>query len=144
MADRTPKLYEGLFLMNQQAIQSDLQNGIDTIRGMLDRAGAEVIALGRWDERRLAYEIGGQKRGLFLLSMFRVDPVQIANIERDCNLAEEVMRVLMLRADHYGEAELAHIQQDTQAQMFEHDEEPEQEESVEDDVEVEEEETAGV
>lgn len=107
MADPTPKLYEGMFLMSQSAVSAGLGNAIDLVRGMLDRADAEVLSLARWEERKLAYPIAGQKRGTFLLSLFKVAPVQIANIERDCNLSEDVLRVMMTRADHLGETEIA-------------------------------------
>ncbi|MEM1213985.1 MAG: 30S ribosomal protein S6 [Planctomycetota bacterium] len=106
MADTTPRLYEGMFLVNLQALSGDLDGALQEVRSMLDRAGAEVVTLGRWDERKLAYPVAGQKRGVFLLSLFKVEPVQIANIERDCNLSDAVLRVLMTRADHMGEVEL--------------------------------------
>lgn len=106
MSDNKAALYEGLFLINQQEMAGDLDGALSHIREMLDRAEAEVVSLRKWDERKLAYPVNGQKRGLFILALFRVRPVQVANIERDCNLSELVMRVLMTRADHYGEVEI--------------------------------------
>ncbi len=107
MADPTPKLYEGMFLMSQSAVSAGLDSATDTVRGMLDRVEAEVLALSKWEERKLAYPIEGQKRGTFLLAYFKVKPTQIVNVERDCNLSEDVLRVMMTRADHMGETELA-------------------------------------
>ncbi|MEM6855189.1 MAG: 30S ribosomal protein S6 [Planctomycetota bacterium] len=107
MADTTPKLYEGMFLMTQASVSAGLGNAIDLVRGMLDRVDAEVLTLAKWEERKLAYPIEGQKRGTFLLTLFKVTPTQIANIERDCNLSEDVVRVMMTRADHMGETEIA-------------------------------------
>jgi small subunit ribosomal protein S6 len=92
--------------MSQSAISAGVGSAIDIVQGMLDRAEAEVITLNRWDERKLAYPIEGQKRGTFLHTLFKVNPVQIANIERDCNLSEDVLRVLMTRADYMGETEI--------------------------------------
>jgi len=107
MADPTPKLYEGMFLMNQSSVSAGLANATGIVRGMLDRVDAEVLTLAKWEERKLAYPIDGHKRGTFLLSLFKVTPTQIANIERDCNLSEDVVRVMMTRADHMGETEIA-------------------------------------
>ena len=36
-------------------------------KALLDRAEAEVVSLRKWDERRLAYAIKGQKRGLYII-----------------------------------------------------------------------------
>ena len=106
MSDRPIYLYEGLFLLNQQAVASDYAGCVDFIKGVFERAEAELLSLRKWDERRLAYPIKGQKRGTYILTYFRARGTQIANIERDCNLSDQVMRNMMLRAEHIGETEL--------------------------------------
>lgn len=111
MAETSNQLYEGLFLLSQQSLSNGLAAGIDTIQTMLDRAEARTIALGKWDERKLAYPIEGQKRGTFFLALFEVEPHQIANIQRDCNLSEDVLRVMFLKGDHYGEVEIEQAKQ---------------------------------
>lgn len=112
MPESSLPLYEGLFLMNQQAFAGDLTAALDRVRDLLGKAGAEIVSLRKWDERKLAYPIQGQKRGLFLLTLFRVAGDQIARIERDCYLSDDVLRVLITRADHMGETE---IQQEIKA-----------------------------
>ncbi|HVZ93558.1 MAG TPA: 30S ribosomal protein S6 [Phycisphaerales bacterium] len=91
--------YEAMFLITQ-ANSVDLGGVVDHIREIFRRAHAELIAMKKWDERRLAYEIDKQKRGLYILAYFSCDPVNIANMERDCNLSEKILRALILRADH--------------------------------------------
>jgi ribosomal protein S6 len=101
-----PQLYEGLFLLNQQAVAGDFNAAVEFVRNVLERAGAQVRLLKKWDERKLAYEIKGQKRGAYLLAYFLVEGVQIANIERDCNLSEVVLRNLIIKAEHVGDTEI--------------------------------------
>lgn len=101
-----PRLYEGLFLLNQGAVASDFAGVIEHVKELFTRAKAELLVLTKWDERRLAYEIKGQKRGLFLLAYFRAEGDAVAHIENDVNLSERVVRVMMIRADHVGETEL--------------------------------------
>lgn len=121
MSDTTPVLYEALFLVSQTALSTDSAGVTAHVQEMLDRAEAETLTLHKWDERKLAYPIDGQKRGTFLIAYFNARPTQIANIERDCNLSEQVMRVMFIRADHMGEAELklalegAQVAEDTEA-----------------------------
>jgi ribosomal protein S6 len=59
MQDRT-YTYEGLFLFPQSAV-ADLQGAADHVLELLNRAGAEIISFKKWDERRLAYEVEGNK-----------------------------------------------------------------------------------
>ena len=98
-------LYEGMFLMSQSAIGGGLDAAIEFVREALGRIDAEVITLRKWDDRKLAYPIKGQKRGVFLLSMFRADGSRLTEVERVCNLSEQVIRVMMTRCDYYGQVE---------------------------------------
>ncbi len=91
--------YEGMFLVSQ-ATASDLQGSIDHIREILARGDVEMIAMQKWDERRLAYEIRKHKRGVYFLTYFSADPTKIELIERAANLSEQLLRFMVLRADH--------------------------------------------
>lgn len=91
--------YEGLFLF-PQAAAADLGATVDHVKEILRRADAEVLALTKWDERRLAYDIRGNKRGLYLLAYFKAPRHKLAGLERDCNLSERMLRSLVIRADH--------------------------------------------
>ncbi len=97
--------YEAMFLIGQ-SVSADLTGVIQHINEVLARGGAEVIAMRKWDERRLAYEIRGQKRGLYILVYFRAEGPNVAHIERDCNLSEKILRALILRADHLTQEEM--------------------------------------
>jgi len=98
--------YEGMFLIGQ-ASATDLASAVEHIQGLLDRVQANLIALAKWDERRLAYEINKQKRGLYLLAYFDAPAQNMAQLERDCQLSETLMRVLFTRADHLTDEEIA-------------------------------------
>lgn len=91
--------YEGLFLFPQAAV-SDLQGAADHVLEILHRAGAEIISFKKWEERRLAYEIRGNKRGLYFLAYFTAKADKLAGIERDCSLSEKLLRAMVTRADH--------------------------------------------
>lgn len=105
MAESSRSLYEGMFLLDQRA-GVEFQAGLDKVREILENAGAEVVALNKWDERKLAYPIRGQKRGTYLLGLFRVEGAKITPIERSCHLSEEVLRVMITRGEHLGEMEI--------------------------------------
>lgn len=97
--------YEGMFLVSQAAA-TDLDGMIAHINEILERAHAEIVALRKWDERRLAFEINKQKRGTYILAYFSCDPVNLSHIERDCNLSERILRSMVLRCDHLSVDEM--------------------------------------
>lgn len=98
------KQYEGMFLVSPAVGDGD--KPLEPVKRVLDRAEAEVIVCKKWDERKLAYEVGGQKRGTYVLSYFRCDGSRIADIERDVQLSEELLRVLILTAEDLTEEQM--------------------------------------
>lgn len=91
--------YEAMFLLSQ-AQAADFGGAIAHINEILQRGHAEIVAMRKWDERRLAYEIRGNKRGVYILAYFKAPAGSLAHIERDCRLSERLMRSMILRADH--------------------------------------------
>jgi len=98
-------LYEGLFLLSQSAVGGGVGPAIEHIRETLGRIDAEVITLHKWDDRKLSYPVKRQKRGTYLLSLFRADGTRLTEVEHTCNLSEQVLRVMVTRCDHMGQVE---------------------------------------
>lgn len=98
MSENTIHTYEGLFLFPQSA-GANLGEAAEHVQGLLGKVDAEVLSFGKWDERRLAYEIKGNKRGIFFLSYFKVAGDQMATLERQCLLSEDLLRFMLTRAD---------------------------------------------
>jgi small subunit ribosomal protein S6 len=94
-----------MFLLDGSS--SDFEAAARPIRTVLDRNEVEILGLKPWDERRLAYEIKGRRRGLYALVYFNADPERVKEIEHDCQLSEEILRILVLHKDHLSEEELA-------------------------------------
>ena len=99
MAETRINAYEGMFLF-PQTVSADLQSAADHVLETLSKGGAEVISLCKWDERRLAYDIKGNKRGVYFLTYFKCDAQKLTLIERDCRLSEKLLRSMITRADH--------------------------------------------
>ena len=92
------KQYEAMFLIDP-TFAADVANAENEVRRILGRAGAEVIVMGKWDERKLAYPIQRRKRGCYVLAYFNAEQSRIKDLERDCHLSEHVLRVLVTRAE---------------------------------------------
>ena len=101
------KLYEGMFLIDSTEAAKDWEGILEFIKKMLTKVDAEIISIRKWDERGLAYPIKRVNRGTYILVYFKVDGQKISDIERDVQLSDRVMRVLILRAEHISEADAA-------------------------------------
>lgn len=110
------KLYEGLFLVDSADAAADWSAVTGAVEKILSRADAEVVSLAKWDERKLAYEMKGRSRGTYILSYFNCAPGRIGAIERDVQLSEQILRVMILTTDRMSESDIG---KDTPAALME-------------------------
>lgn len=96
METAVKRLYEGMFLVDSGEAAADWEGTLAMIENILKRADAEVVTMRKWGERRLAYEIDHKARGTYILCYFKAEARRIAGIEKDVQLSEKIMRVLLL------------------------------------------------
>jgi len=98
--------YEAMFLLPPAAAMDQDGTGLRLCRSFIERHGGQVVVIKRWDERKLFYEVNGQKRGTYVIAYFRAPGAAVAAIERDVKLSDEVLRVMVTKADHLNEEEM--------------------------------------
>ena len=89
--------YECMFLFDPTKVSGDAAGAAKHVETVLTKNHAEILASRQWDERRLAYPVKGQKKGLYYLTYFRSEGKNLVNIERDCALNEAILRTLTIR-----------------------------------------------
>ncbi len=99
----TKRLYEGMFLVDSAIAWDQVTGRITTL---LEKYEGNVTDLKKWDERRLAYEIKGKNRGLYVLVYFEMPTGMLHELERDIHLSEDIMRAMILRTDAMTEEDL--------------------------------------
>jgi small subunit ribosomal protein S6 len=94
------RLYEAMILVDSGEAASDWEGINEHIKKIFDRGEAEILSMRKWDDRPLAYEIAGKKRGTYILVYFNSPSGSISAIERDMQLSERIVRAIILRGDH--------------------------------------------
>ena len=110
------KLYEGMFLVDSARAASNWDGINSAIKRILERAGAEIVSMRKWDDRKLAYDIRGVGRGTYILTYFRADGGKIQEIEKAVQLSENIIRVLILGTEQMSKED---IEKDTPAAKVE-------------------------
>ncbi len=105
MSEITINNYEAMFLFPQSAT-ANLGEASDHVLAHLEKVGGEVISFRKWDDRRLAFPIKGNKRGVFFLGYFKLAGDKMAGLERNLLLSEEIVRFLITRADHLSQEQM--------------------------------------
>lgn len=100
--------YEAMFLLPAGSIELDA--AIKLCRGVVEKHAGTVLVAKKWDERKLAYEIGKTKRGLYILVYFTAPGSAVAQIDRDVRLSEQFIRVLVTDAAHLSVEEMEAVE----------------------------------
>lgn len=91
--------YEGMFLVDPVAHAADPEGVEKSVQALLAKHGAKVHQFARWDERKLAYEIRGHKRGVYLLAHFEMPGGSIDALRKEARITEMILRNLVIRLD---------------------------------------------
>ncbi len=100
------KIYEGMFLVDSAEAAADWDAVITGIKNILEKTEADIISIRKWDERKLAYDIKGKSRGTYILCYFKSDGEKIQDIERNVQLSEKILRVLILSVEHMTQEDI--------------------------------------
>ena len=90
------KIYETLVLVDSAFAQKNENAGPKLVQSLIEKSGGEVIRIEKYAEQRLAYEIRNNKRGMYVLAAFRMDPLKVMGLDREFRLDEHVLRNIVL------------------------------------------------
>lgn len=92
-------VYEGMFILESNRFGRDPETVSGQIPAMIEKFGGEILVSRLWEERRLAFAIKGQRKGTYWLTYFRLDSRRLADLRRQCQITEDILRVLFLKVD---------------------------------------------
>jgi small subunit ribosomal protein S6 len=91
--------YEAMFILENNAANADFEQTAGAVDAILEKHGASLVRKDKWDERKLAYEIKGQRRGTYYLVYFTAPPSGLAGMAEDLQLTELVLRHMFIVLD---------------------------------------------
>ncbi|MEZ6005560.1 MAG: 30S ribosomal protein S6 [Planctomycetota bacterium] len=96
-----------MVLVSNQVVREDWRKAKALVGDTLVKHGANVKALRRYEERRLAYPIAGNQRATYYLSYFEMPGENMPAFKRDFDLSEQVLRYLVQAVEVMPEDEPA-------------------------------------
>jgi small subunit ribosomal protein S6 len=92
-------VYEGMFILESNRFGRDPDTVSGQVPAMIEKLGGEILVSRLWEERRLAFPIKGQRKGTYWLTYFRLDSSRLVELRRQCQITEDILRVLFLKVD---------------------------------------------
>ena len=68
-----------------------------------DESGGFVTKTDNWGKKKLAYDVGANKEGTYVLVNYETIPQQVQRLERYCVLSELVIKYMTVRAEELPE-----------------------------------------
>jgi small subunit ribosomal protein S6 len=91
--------YEGMFILDTNRYGRDQSGVANQISELITKRNGTILVSRLWEERRLAYPINGQRKGTYWLTYFKMDSSELATLNREIQLNENVLRALVLKVD---------------------------------------------
>lgn len=89
--------YEMIYILRPDIIDEQVNKEVDRYRDFLIEQKAQEVQIKIWGKRRLAYPINRFQDGIYVQMNYQADGSQIATLERDMRLSDEVIRYLTIK-----------------------------------------------
>ena len=91
--------YEILFIAEQNLGEPEVDTLTATVKGFIEKENGTVEKVEKWGKKRLAYTIGKNREGSYVLMIANAPGSAIAEVERRMRVTDGILRFLAIRID---------------------------------------------
>ena len=91
--------YELMVILDPSLDERTVAPSLDTYLNVVRQDGGQVESVDVWGKRRLAYEIEKNADGIYAVVEVTCEPATVAELDRQLNLNESVLRTKVLRLE---------------------------------------------
>src|SRR2546425_4556427 len=88
-----------MFIVRPELDEEQVETATDRVHQLVVANGGEVTKTAAWGKRRLAYQVGANREGYYVVSNFNIESDKIAELERVLKISDTVFRHLLVRRD---------------------------------------------
>lgn len=91
--------YELMVILDPDLEERTVAPSLDQFLGVVRQGGGTVEKVDVWGRRRLSYEINHRVEGIYAIVDVVAEPATVAELDRQLNLNEAVLRTKLVRPD---------------------------------------------
>ena len=91
--------YEILFIAEQNLGEAEVDTLTATVKGFIEKENGTVEKVEKWGKKRLAYTIGKNREGSYVLMIANAPGSSISEVERRMRVTDGILRFLAIRID---------------------------------------------
>jgi len=92
-------IYENIVIFDSSLSDEEAEGTVTKIKGIVTGSGGEVLKVDIWGRRKLAYEIKKQKKGLYVLLLYKTPPETIKKLEDFFRVSDVVIKYMIIKLD---------------------------------------------
>ena len=96
MSDR---VYEFLFIVDPNLGEPEVDALTAQVQGYVEKEGGKIQKVEKWGKKRLAYPIGKNREGSYVLMIANAPGSSISEVERRMRVTDGILRFLAIRID---------------------------------------------
>jgi small subunit ribosomal protein S6 len=94
-------LYEHVFIARQDLAQAQVDVLAQTATDIIEANGGQVVKTETWGLRSMAYRIAKNRKGHYVMLDFEAPAGVVAELERQTQINEDVIRYMTIRVDEH-------------------------------------------
>jgi len=91
--------YELMVILDPDLEERTVAPSLDQFLNVVRQGGGSVEKVDVWGRRRLSYEIDKHVEGIYAVVDVQAEPATVAELDRQLNLTESVLRTKVIRPD---------------------------------------------
>ena len=92
-------IYENIVILNASLSDEEIETASGKIKDLITNSGGEILKTDVWGRRKLAYEIKKQKKGFYLLLVFKSPSAAIKKLEGYYKVFDPVVKYLVIKLE---------------------------------------------
>lgn len=90
-------IYENIIILNASLADEEIEAAITKIKEFITGQGGEIVKINIWGKKKLAYEIKKQKKGLYVLLVYKTPPSTIKKLEEFYKVFDPVIKYSVVK-----------------------------------------------
>ena len=103
-------LYEHVFLARQDVSGQQVEQLVETLRGILEANGGKIGKVENWGLKTLTYRIKKNRKAHYTLMNIDAPSAAVTEMERQMRFNEDILRYITIRVEEHDEGQSAMMQ----------------------------------
>lgn len=91
--------YEAIYILPPRFEDAQVEEVVEKFKSVVSDQGGQVESAGKWEKRKLAYEIAGEREGIYCTMQFSSEGELPKELYRLFRISDDVMRARIYRRE---------------------------------------------